>query len=303
MQQLKPVRVFLEVADRRSFAAAARKLQMSPASVTRIVASLEEELGQQLLVRTTRQVSLTSSGAAVAARYRPLIEEFDRVTEDIALRSRPDRGRLTINAPLSLGQRLLPALIGSFRLAYPNIRLEVRLTDTLVDILRDGSDLAIRVSGPPADKSTIWRKVREVPLYAVASPQLFERIPRPEAPDDLDRAHCLSYAEDAGPEIWRFRKGPLTRSIRAGLDVVSNNGDFLYGLAESGNGIAMLPCFMVSDGLKSGAVERVLPDWDLPSLWLTLFYPPYDELPPLVATFSDFFESYIRDARLFDVPA
>lgn len=295
MEDLKPIRVFLEVAKHLSFAKAARSLQMTPASVTRIVAGLEARLGQQLLVRTTRQVSLTGAGAMMAARFGPLVDEFDATVEDLARNMSPDRGRLRINAPLSLGMRVLPGLIDGFRLAYPRIDIDVHLTDALVDILAEDCDLAIRVSGPPADKSTIWRKICEVPRYLVAAPALFDRVARPEDPDDLDPGVMLSYSAEARRETWELRKDGHARSVRAGGQIISNNGDFLYGLARAGGGICLLPDFLVRDGLSRGEVEQVLPDWTLPSLWLTLYYPPYEKLPPLVATFTDFFEAFIRD--------
>ena len=304
MDEFKPVRVFLEVAAQKSFAAAARNLRLNPASVTRIVAGFEASLGQQLFVRTTRQVSLTSAGALVAARYRPLVEEFDRVTHEIAHAALHDRGSLRVNAPMSMGVRLLPPLIAAFRTAYPEIRLDLRLTDMLVDILEDSCDLAIRVSLPPTDKSTIWRKLCEIPRRAVAAPGFFARIPVPDDPVALRPEHCLSYSADGAPETWTFRKGATQRSVKAGSGLVSNNGDLLYGVAAAGGGIAVLPDFITQAGLDTGEVIPVLEDWQAPSLWLTLYYPPYEKLPPLVATFTDFFESRLRDldGLRFDPP-
>ena len=300
MQELKPVRVFLEVATLKSFAAAAKSLRMTPASVTRIVAKLEEDLGEQLLLRTTRQVSLTSTGAFVAARYKPLIQAFDKVEQDLEREIQPYRGRLSINAPMSFGLRIMPMLVESFRLAYPNIDLNIHLTDRLVDIVSETCDLSIRVSGPPQDKSTIWRKLCEGPLQVVAAPSLFERHPKPKSPDDLDHKICLSYGEEAAPEVWRFEKGALKRPFTSGQSIRSNNGDLLYQFAQSGAGIVMLPNFLVADGLAAGKVVPVLEDWAIPPLWVSLFYPPYETLPPLVATFTDFFEAYLQDLDGFD---
>jgi len=303
MQDIKPIRVFLAVVAQGSFAGAARSLRMTPASITRIVARLERDLDQQLLLRTTRQVSLTGAGAMVAARFRPLVEEFDRTTEEVTRTTRPDRGRLAINAPMSFGMRMMPGLVASFRLAYPNIALDLQLTDALVDILDESCDLAIRISGPPTDKSTIWRRICHVPRQAVAAPSLFDRMPRPESPDDLLPEHCLSYGHKGGGEVWTFTRGSLRRTVRAGTDVVSNNGEFLHAMALSGNGIVNLPGFLVREGLESGGLEVVLPDWQIPPLNLMLYYPPYETLPPLVATFTDFFEAYIRDLDSFDMGA
>ena len=295
MQDLKPIRVFLEVAALQSFVAAAKSLGMTPASVTRIIARLEHNLGQQLLLRTTRQVSLTSTGAMVAARYRPLLTAFDKAGEELRREIHPHRGRLSINAPVGFGLRIMPDLIESFRLAYPNIDLNLKLTDKLVDVVSESCDLAIRISEPPTDKSTIWRKLCAVPMRAVASPDLFERYPRPERPEDLNTSLCLSYGEQEGPEVWQFEKGALKRPVSAGRAIHSNNGDLLYQLARRGVGIVALPDFHVVEGLERRDVEPVLGDWSLPPLWLSLFYPPYEDLPPLVSTFTDFFEAYLKD--------
>jgi DNA-binding transcriptional LysR family regulator len=300
MQDLKSVRVFLEVARLQSFAAAAKSLSMTPATVTRIVAKLEEGLGEQLLLRTTRQVSLTSTGALVAARYRPLVEAFDKVEQDLEREIQPHRGRLSINAPMSFGLRIMPKLVDSFRLAYPNIDLNIRLTDRLVDIVSETCDLAIRVSGAPTDKSTIWRKLCEVPMQIVAAPSLFDRHPIPRTPEDLNQDICLSYGVEDIPEVWRFEKGALKRPFTAGRSIHTNNGDLLYQFARSGAGMVMLPEFHVVRGITAGEVIQVLEDWSLPPLWLSLFYPPYEALPPLVATFTDFFEAYLKDLDGFE---
>lgn len=300
MMDLKPVRVFLEVASLQSFAATAKSLRMTPASVTRIVAKLEDDLGEQLLLRTTRHVSLTSTGALVAARYRPLIEAFDQVEQDLEREIQPHRGKLSINAPMSFGLRIMPKLVESFRLAYPNINLNIRLTDQLVDIVSETCDLAIRISDPPTDKSTIWRKLCEVPMQVVAAPSLFERHPIPKSPDDLNHEICLSYGEEDTPEVWRFENGAMKRTFTAGRTIHSNNGDLLYQFARSGVGLVMLPGFHVTKGVAAGEVIRVLEDWALPPLWLSLFYPPYEALPPLVATFTEFFEAYLQDLDGFE---
>ncbi len=300
MQTLKPIRVFLEIVAQGSFVGAARSLRMTPASITRIVAQLELDLGQQLLTRTTRTISLTGAGAMVAARYRPVIDDFDRVTDEITRATRPDKGRLAINAPLSFGMRLLPGLMASFRLAYPQIEVDVQLTDTLVDILDETCDLAIRISTPPTDKSTIWRRICMVPRAIVAGPALFDRISRPQSPEELDPAFCLSYGSGFRAETWALEGSGALRTVRAGTNVVSNNGELLLALAMAGNGMVNLPRFLVQDAIDSGKVVEVLPEYAPTPLNLMLYYPPYDALPPLVATFTEFFEAYIRDFETFN---
>ena len=295
MIELKPIRVLRAVSDLKSFTLAAHQLDLAPASVTRIINQLEQDLGAQLLVRTTRQVALTSAGATVLSRYRPLLEGFEEVTQDLQRAIRPDAGQLRLTAPVSLGVELLPQVIAGFRVAYPGISVEINFTDTLLDVIEENCDLAVRVSGPPTDKSTIWRKLCEVPRHAIAAPSLFGRMPRPEHPDDLKGDALLSYGAQNSPELWSFTRAGVQRNVRAGTKVISNNGDFLYAMAKMGEGICVLPDFITGDGLQSGAVVEVVPDWSLASLWLTLFYPPYEQLPPVVGTFADYFEAFIKD--------
>lgn len=300
MPDLKAIRVFLEVAAGLSFAGASKALNMTPASVTRIVARLEKDMGQQLLLRTTRQVSLTSAGAVVAARYRPLVEEFDRISSELSQSGGAHKGRLTINAPMSFGQRLMPGLVENFTQAYPNIELSVFQTDRLVDIVDERCDLAIRVSAPPSDKSTIWRKICKVPRITVASPDWLDRHAGLNQPEHLTARDCMSYGEAGLSENWIFTRGSRQKTIAAGTHIVSNNGDFLRALAVRGLGAALLPEFIVARDIKHGQLQRLLPDWTPSPLWLSLFYPPYNRLPPLVSTFSDFFEAYLSDLDGFE---
>ncbi len=260
MIELKPIRVLRAVSDLKSFTRAARELGLAPASVTRIIAQLEQDLGVQLLVRTTRQVSLTSAGATVLARYRPLLEGFDQVTLDLQSAIRPDRGHLRLTAPVSLGVALLPHVIAGFRRAYPDISVEINFTDRLLDVIEENCDLAVRVSGPPRDTSTIWRKLCEVPRHAIAAPALLERIAKPAHPDDLHRDVLMSYSEDGEAETWEFVQQGSRRNIRAGRRIIANNGDFLYALAQAGEGICVLPDFITGEGVRAGSVIEVLPN-------------------------------------------
>ncbi len=293
LSDIKPIRVFLAVAKASSFSQAARELGLAPASVTRIVAQLEADLGTQLLVRTTRQVALTSAGAMVVSRYSPLVNGFDEVTRELLRAARPDVGRLRLTAPVSLGVQLLPRIIAGFRAEYPEIQVDLNFTDTLLDVIEDNCDLAVRVSGPPSDKSTIWQKLCGVPCRAIAAPSLFDGGTLPQHPDDLRAYTCMSYSHSASAETWEFSQSGTVKTLRASTEITSNNGDFLYALAVRGEGVCVLPDFITSAGRQAGDVVQVCPDWSLPSLWLTLFYPPYEKLPPLVGTFAEYFERFV----------
>ncbi len=294
MGELESIRVFLAVAELESFAGAARQLGMTPASVTRTVAALEDRLQLQLLVRTTRRVSLTSAGALYAARVAPLAQELARAVEETREAQGMTAGSIRISAPMSLGALVLPTVLTQFAILHPHTHVAVHLSDSFVDIVEEDFDLAIRVSGPPSDKSTIWRKICQVPRVLVASADYIAVNGTPIAPEDLRAFACLSYAENAREEIWELTRGSVQRSHKVEGTFSANNGDLLARLALNGEGIAMLPRFIVARDLEAGRLVQLLADWALPEIWLTLYYPPYNQLPLRVATFSDFFEQHVQ---------
>lgn len=297
MSNINAIQIFLAVAEHRSFVSASRHLAMTPPAVTRAVSALEDQLGVQLLLRTTRQVSLTSAGAAYAARVAPLIKGLTEAAEELHEGHGQAAGLIRINAPMSMGERMLPDVISQFRTLYPQVSLALTLTDRHIDILSEKVDLAIRISTQPKDKLTIWRKITKVRRCFVAAPRYLSQFGIPESVEDLGRHCLLSYDAEAGPETWDVTNGSKRRRVMAGDVLSSNNGDLIAKLAVNGEGIAMLPQFIIDEHLKSGALLQVLQDWHPPQLWLTLYYPPYDRLPMRLVTFSDFFEKYVTEAR------
>lgn len=295
MGELESIRVFLAVAAQQSFAGAARQLGLTPASVTRTIASLEDNLGVQLLVRTTRKVSLTSAGAVYAARVAPLAEGLAQASEATREAHGLTAGRIRISAPVSLGLEVLPTVLTQFATLHPQTHVAVSLSDSFVDIVEDDYDLAIRISGPPSDKSTIWRKIMPVPRVLVASAAYLTAKGAPRSPDDLSGYACLSYGADARQEVWELSRGASRRSHKARGTFSVNNGDLLARLVLNDEGIALLPRFIVARELQAGRLAQVLPEWSTPDVWLTLYYPPYDQLPLRVATFSDFFETHVKE--------
>ena len=295
MDELKAIRSFLTVAELKSFAAAARRLSTTTASVSRSVSSLEEHLGVQLLVRTTRQVSLTSAGASYAAGIGPLVEDVDHVANEIRSQNSSALGRIHINAPMSMGMRVLPDVISDFVDEFPGMEISVTMTDEFVDIIEEDYDLAIRISGPPDDKSTIWRKICLVERILVAGAD--SQFAEVTSPDDLPPEACLAYHAHAGPETWVLSSEHAKRSIQAGSHMSSNNGDMLARIVANGKGVALLPRFIVKDALANNELVQILPGWRPPDIWLTLYYPPYDRLPPKVTAFSDFFERHVTETK------
>lgn len=289
MDEFKALRTFLMAAERHNFAQVARELDTTPASISRSIALLEKNLGVQLFVRTTRRVTLTSAGAAYAARLRPAMQAVDNARTELLDAHRADAGTLRVNAPMSFGMRVLPEVLSAFQTRHPKIQVEVALTDEMADIVDADFDLALRISGPPSDKFTIWRKICAVDRLLVAAPDT--PFPQVAHPNDLPRDACLAFSKESREEVWELSNGSSRVSVTAGRLVSANNGELLTTMAAKGQGVALLPEFIVADALAAGTLVRVLPGWAPPQIWLALYYPPYQHLPPRVAAFSDFFEA------------
>ncbi|MBD9445147.1 LysR family transcriptional regulator [Rhizobium sp. RHZ01] len=291
MNDYKALKTFLLAAEKRNFAQVARELDMTPAAVTRTIAALEADLGLQLFVRTTRQVSLTTDGAVFAAQIQPAMAMLEDARKEVMNAHKADEGRLRISAPTWFGKAVLPPILSGFRERYPRISFEISLSDGLVNIVDDDYDLAIRISSQPSDKFTIWRKIRVVPRILVAAPG--SRYVTMQHPGELTPDDCLAYSGESRRETWVLSDGGSSMTISAGRSFSSNNGEVLADMAADGTGVAMLPGFNIAEHLRSGRLVHVFQGWAPPDLWLTLYYPPYQALPPRIATFSKFFEEQV----------
>lgn len=291
MNDYKALKTFLLAAEKRNFAQVARELDMTPAAVTRAIAALEDDLGLQLFVRTTRQVSLTTDGAVFAAQIKPAIEALEAARKDVKNAHMADQGRLRISAPTWFGKAVLPAILSRFKDLYPKMSFEISLSDGLVNIVDDDFDLAIRISAQPSDKFTIWRKIRVVERILVASPA--SRFVDMQHPSELSPDDCLAYSRDSRRESWVLSDGASIVTISAGRAFSANDGEVLANMAADGTGVAMLPRFHISEHLRTGRLVHILQRWSPPDLWLTLYYPPYQALPPRIASFSKFFEEQV----------
>jgi DNA-binding transcriptional LysR family regulator len=296
MNDYKALRIFLLAAEKRNFAQVARELDMTPAAVTRAIAALEDDLGVQLFVRTTRQVSLTTDGAVFAAQIQPAVNTLESARKDVRNAHKADQGRLRISAPTWLGKAVLPPILSGFRELYPKMSFEISLSDGLVDIVDDDYDLAIRISSAPSDKFTIWRKIRAVPRILVAAPG--SRFTDMQHPSELTPNDCLAYSGESRRENWALSDGGSSITIPAGRAFSANNGEVLADMAADGAGVAMLPGFHIAEHIRSGRLVQVLSGWAPQELWLTLYYPPYQSLPPRIATFSKFFEQQLASQMI-----
>ena len=276
------LRTFVEVADAGGVTAAARRLGVAKAIVSRQLIRLEMDLGIQLLARTTRGASLTEAGATFREYAAKVIADLDTARETIMPHGEL-RGRLRIAAPLSFGTtHLAPALAQLGRL-HPSLHIQTCYSDRHVNLIEEGFDCAIRF-GRPAPSTLLARRI--APLYAslVASPDYIARHGSPEAPGDLLHHQALLQ----GTEPWDFVDGDKTVTLHVQGRFKADNGVAITAAALAGLGIASLPNGLVSEHLASGALVRVMPDYPHPVYGIFVIRPPGQHPSRKVRVLTDF---------------
>lgn len=288
--------VFFRVVEANGFGAAARRLETTPASVSRRVKALEQRLGVRLLQRTTRKLSLTDAGERYFREGRRLLHELDELEQALAGAAREPEGELRIVAPMSFGQRRLAPLVARFAALHSKLRISLLLEDRETDLFDEAADLAIRI-GYPADSSMIARAISPVPRHACASPEYLERRGYPESPEDLLHHDCLHYNLISEREEWTFLGGDGERTLAIEGTFCSNNGDVLAEAAMQGLGITLLPHFIVEEGLADGRLVKVLADYERAPLTLFALYPSRQHVPAKTRKFLEYLLDHFAEAE------
>lgn len=288
MDRLQSMRVLLKVVEQGSFAAAAQALEMSNAVVTRHVADLESHLGTRLLNRTTRRQSLTETGQAYLERVRGILADIDEAEAIATSHSKRITGTLRIYSHLGFGQVQLAQLLPLYAQAYPDVVLDVTLSDRAVDLVEEGFDVGIFVALQKFDASMIARKLGSSEITLCAAPSYIERHGMPIKPADISQHQCLNFDYEQLRHHW-WIDGPGGRiSIPITPRMVSNNGDLLRQCALAGMGIMIRSSFVMGSDLSSGALVRLLPNYGLGKVPVTMVYPSRHLLAAKVRSFTDF---------------
>jgi len=252
--------VFTLVVDGGSFSAAGRQLDLAPSSVARIIDRLEARLGVRLLLRTTRSLTVTSEGATYLSAARRILADF-RETEQLISNQSSPRGRLRVSASIHYGRMFLVPLLGAFAQRYPEIVLDMNLTDVVVDIAGGQADVGIRV-GPLADAPLTARKLDETRKVIVAAPDYLARRGAPKVPEDLLAHDCLGFNFRRTAPVWPFRKHGRDYSLTIKGSIEANNGETLSQLALEGVGITRVGTITVEDEIRSGALIPLLEEFN-----------------------------------------
>lgn len=287
--------MFAKVAEEGSFAAAARAVGVSVATVSRGVARLEDRLGARLFNRTSRQLALTEFGRTICEKAGQIYRQAEEAENAAREMSVQPRGLVRLAVPMSFGLRWVAPLLPAFFRAYPEVSIDLHLSDAPVDLVADGFDAALRIAALP-DSSLVARRLCAVAQYVVASPDYLKREGRPMHPRELVDRPCLSYAYRARSDVWRFTNdaGEEEPIMPIGPLRVTNSDALLPTLLD-GLAIAELPEFIAGEYLADGRLEAILTDWSLTKGGLYFVTPSARARPAKVSALSDYFAEHLSD--------
>ncbi|MBP0597069.1 LysR family transcriptional regulator [Herbaspirillum sp. LeCh32-8] len=288
MDRLQSMRVFAKVVEQGSFVRAAEIMEISNAVATRFIADLEAHLGTRLLNRSTRRLSLTEAGQAYLDRVRLILAEIEDAEALVSLDTKKPTGTLSIYSHAGFGQSQLGELVSGYSQAYPEVVLDITLSDRAVDLVEEGIDIGFFSSLQKVDASMIVRQLGMAQVVLSASPAYLDLHGAPERPDDLTRHSCLNFSHEYLRHHWHVNTVDGVQDVPINSKVVSNSGVLLREFALGGMGITLRPSFSLGDDLRSGKLVRVLPDYDIGQVGMSMVYPSRRLLSAKVRSFVEF---------------
>lgn len=280
--------IFAKVVELQSFAAAATELALSKATVSKAVTRLEQRLGARLFNRTSRRLALTDTGQKLSAQAARLLADGEAVENEALAQSVSPRGLVRLAVPMTFGIKEVAPVLPEFLSKYPDVTIDLHLSDAKVDLVGDGFDAALRIASLP-DSSLIARRLCGMSRFTVASPAYLKRHGRPTHPMHLAEHKCFGYAYLSTPDVWHYTnaKGEQA-SVRPGGPLRANNGEAVMPALIAGLGIADLPDFIVGDAIASGEVEVILEGWKQAESAVHLVMPSGRPRPARVEVLADF---------------
>ncbi|MFB3100040.1 MAG: LysR substrate-binding domain-containing protein [Gammaproteobacteria bacterium] len=299
MDKLISMKVFEKVAKHNSFSAAAGDMGLSKAMVSKHIASLENSLDVLLFNRTTRRLSLTESGAAYLERVKNILADIEETELAVSTLSSEPRGTLKLTAPTSFGAFHLARAIGGYNQIFPQVQIEMFLTERLHDLAEDGLDLAIHV-GHLEDSSLIAKRLASTRMVVCGSPAYLEKYGPPKTPEDLVDHKCLIFSPRTPTNEWSFKKDNKQFNVRVSGDIRSNIGDALRVASMQDSGLIQLPTYMTGLDIKAGRLQVVLEDYEPPESPINALYLHRKHLSAKVRTFVDYLYEILHPVPYWD---
>src|SRR6478736_2549135 len=289
--------IFAKVVELRSFAAASGELALSKATVSKAVTRLEERLGARLFNRTSRRLALTDAGQKLSERATRLLLDGEAAENEALAQSVAPRGLVRLAVPMTFGVKAVAPILPEFLQAYPDVSIDLHLSDAMVDLIGEGFDAGLRIASLP-DSSLIARRLCAMPRYTVASPAYLKRHGRPTHPMHLAQHRCLGYSYLSTPGVWHYTNAAGEQaSVRPAGPLRVNNGEALLPALLAGLGITDLPEFIVGAALASGQLEAVMPDWWQTPSGVYLVTPPGGPRPARVEVLADFLTKHFAKGK------
>ncbi len=301
MNKFESIRAFTKVVDAGGFAAAAREMGLSRSVVNRSVRQLENELGAQLFHRSTRRVTPTENGIAFYRRCLQILSELDEAISAVTELQEKPTGDLRVNAPMSFGTLHLSDVVADYMIAYPEVHVELMLSDRFVNPLEEGFDVSVRVGEPHSSTGLITKEITNAKRVLCASPDYIRTYGEPANPTELRSHRCLHYGYQESGSHWRLYGPDGEQSVSINCVMLSNNGEVLKDAATKDQGIALLPTFIVGNALQQGRLRTVLEDYKPPRITLSALYPSHRHLSTKVRFFVEFVTKRFGDCPYWDL--
>ena len=297
-ERLDSLMIFVRAAKHRSFSAAARQLGMSPSAVSRAVQRLEERLGTRLLNRTTRSLSLTDDGARFYESGRQILSDLDEAEMSLRRARSTPSGVLRINLIPSMARMHIVPALPKFIAQYPELKLEISLSDRRVDLIEDGIDAVVRVGSSP-DSNLMMQVLGQARAVVCASPEYLEKHGVPQTPEDLQQHQCINHVIPQTGRVrdWRFQKDGQTVTVDVAGPFTIDHAETATAAAIAGAGIIQLYNFVVGDAIAAGRLIPLLQDYALPGVPITVLYAQKQYLSAKVKVFLDFMQALTVQLR------
>lgn len=295
MATLENMLVFIRAVELGSFSAAGRSLRMSPAVVSYRILALERHLNCRLFNRSTRKLSLTEQGRSFYESSLEVRDAVERAEARVASGGAAPQGSLKVTAPLGLGRRVIAPLVPRFRLKHPEINVQLRLSDYLVDLFTEAVDVAVRMA-VLSDSSLIVRKIGDIDRVLCASPDYLARHGSPKSVKDLEMHQCLLLRFPGSQQFkWTLTRGGRQLAVPVDGHMDADDGDVITAWALAGHGIAIKPVFEIADHLKSGALVPVLSDSPPAPVTLAMLHAYKRMVPAKVKAFAELAVEDLRE--------
>ncbi|MFM7026791.1 MAG: LysR family transcriptional regulator [Limnohabitans sp.] len=287
MDRFKEIEAFVQVMEHGSLAAAALAAGVTPVMMGRRLDALEQRLGTQLVIRTTRRLSLTDQGASYLDECRQLLARWDEAERAVSSRHQRAGGHLIVSAPAAFGRLHVAPHASSFLKANPEVKVSFNLTDRVVDLVREGYDMGIRIGGQ-IDPNFVAIKLASNQRVVCGTPAYFRRRGKPRTLEDLRAHNCLAFNLQGGQQRgWYFLKDGKTVTVRVEGTLDCNDGELLHRWVSEGLGLGWRSTWEIQKQLQSGELVTVLDEFALPAYDILAVYPQQRHLPAKVRFFID----------------